>query len=116
MTIELMKKGSRSVVLWQTGERRQFVTCTDFDPTKPEGSQWIWGHYFQSLVSAVDDIMDKAHYFEVVEVDPSGDEEVVDTAYLCEEAIREAELQKKEFPNHTYKVVAYRECETVCEL
>ena len=54
-TMELAKiDDSRSLILWQkTSGNKEFVICTDYDPTKPIGSQWIWGHYFQNIVSAI---------------------------------------------------------------
>lgn len=54
MTKELMKRGDRSVVLWEHGTRKEFVVCSYYDPAKEEGSQWSWGHYFgDDLVAAV---------------------------------------------------------------
>lgn len=54
-TIELEKIDERrSIVLWvHDSGRKEFVVCSYFDETKPVGSQWSWGHYFQTLSCAV---------------------------------------------------------------
>lgn len=45
----------KSLVLWvKESGNKEFVVCTDYDPEKPVGSQWIWGHYFWDIFSAVD--------------------------------------------------------------
>lgn len=55
-TVELSKlDGDRSLVLWVT-ERgtKKYVVCSYYDPDKPVGQQWYWGHYFTDLWGAVD--------------------------------------------------------------
>ena len=54
-TIELKKIDKRrSLVLWVTpGGHKKFVVCSYYDPEKPVGSQWCWGHYFEGLDSAI---------------------------------------------------------------
>lgn len=54
-TIELAKiNRDQSLVMWTKGNRKEFVVCTDYDAEKEVGSQWIWGHYFWDIVSAVE--------------------------------------------------------------
>ena len=54
-TIEVTKiDDRRSLVLWcKTSNTREFVVCSHYDASKPIGSQWVWGHYFKDLISAV---------------------------------------------------------------
>lgn len=55
-TVELAKFDlQHSLVLWvsKTGIK-QFVVCSYYDPEKPVGQQWSWGHYFWDLLDAVD--------------------------------------------------------------
>lgn len=57
--VELMKRGDRSLVarLRDDNTVSEYVTCTDFNPDKPDGSQWCWGHYFgTNLEHAVEDL------------------------------------------------------------
>lgn len=35
------------------GSTSQFVVCSFYEPTKPFGDQWLWGHYFSTLESAM---------------------------------------------------------------
>ena len=62
-TVELARlKTDRSLVLWvKESGNKEFVVCTDYDPNKPVGSQWIWGHYFWDVFSAVDYISLKGY-------------------------------------------------------
>lgn len=55
-TIELKKIDERrSLVLWVSpGGNKQYIVCSFYDGTKPVGSQWSWGHYFDDLWDAVD--------------------------------------------------------------
>lgn len=57
-SIELKKNGTRSLVAVLDGEKiTEYLTCTDYDGTRPFGSQWVWGHYYGSdLERAVDDL------------------------------------------------------------
>lgn len=32
----------------------QFVVCRCYEPSRPYGNQWCWGHYFFSIDDAVD--------------------------------------------------------------
>lgn len=36
----------RSALVVKDGQTTKYVVCSYYDPTKPEGSQWCWGHYF----------------------------------------------------------------------
>lgn len=61
-TRELMKiDDQRSLVLWVDGngnnskdDVNKFVVCSYYDPAKPIGQQWCWGHYFDSLIEAME--------------------------------------------------------------
>lgn len=61
-TRELMKiDDQRSLILWVDGndndnkdDVNKFVVCSYYDPAKPIGQQWCWGHYFNSLYHAMD--------------------------------------------------------------
>lgn len=52
----------KSLVLWvKPSGRKEFVVCTGYDPEKPIGEQWYWGHYFWDLFSAVDYISETGY-------------------------------------------------------
>lgn len=47
-TKEIVRMGKRSIVAWlDDGNWEKYVTCTDYDPSKPVGCQWCWGHYYE---------------------------------------------------------------------
>ena len=55
MTTELMKVNEfKSLILWIDGNINKYVVCSYYDPTKREGEQWCWGHYFHSLEDALE--------------------------------------------------------------
>lgn len=110
MVKELMKQGDRSLVLWETGKATQYVVCSYFDPTKEEGSMWIWGHYFMDLPSALDYLTEGYDtYYEVLLVRGNA-ESVIDTAWDFESAKASAEAAKEINPikSDTFRVVSYR--------
>lgn len=39
-------------ILNENNEVVEWVVCSYYDASKPFGSQWDWGHYFDSFVSA----------------------------------------------------------------
>lgn len=54
-TLELAKLDDRrSLVAWVIDDQvHTFVVCSFYDPTKPVGQQWSWGHYFTDVFDAV---------------------------------------------------------------
>lgn len=111
MTKELMKRGHRSLVLWEHGTLSEFVVCSYYDPAKEEGSQWCWGHYFGDDLNAAVRYINEADgdtYYEIVWISPDG-ETTVDTAWSLGDAQNIADDMKSVYPDRTYKVIAY-EC------
>lgn len=55
-TVELTKHddGEHSLVMWCKNGNKEFVVCSYYDETKPVGSQWSWGHYFENLKDATE--------------------------------------------------------------
>ncbi|MBE6121162.1 MAG: hypothetical protein E7190_00430 [Erysipelotrichaceae bacterium] len=54
-TFELHKfdnQHSLVLLIYPSGEK-EFVCCSFYDPEKPIGSQWEWGHYFDNLEDAL---------------------------------------------------------------
>ena len=39
-------------ILNEDGKPVEWVVCSYYDATQPYGSQWSWGHYFESFVKA----------------------------------------------------------------
>jgi len=54
MIVELDKVGELSLVVWshEDSSKKEFIICSGFDDSKPEGSKWYWGHYYQNLDDA----------------------------------------------------------------
>ena len=72
-TVELMKHGDKSLVLCiKDGKVNQYVSCTDYDSTREFGEQWVWGHYFTSLESAMNywnsEVLNRPTYDRLVEL------------------------------------------------
>lgn len=72
-TVELMKHGDKSLVVCiKDGKVNQYVNCTDYDSTMKFGEQWVWGHYFTSLESAMNywnsEILNRPSYDRLVEL------------------------------------------------
>ena len=61
-TKEIMKiNKAQSLVLWIDGNKTdncddamKFVVCSHYDPSRPIGQQWDWGHYFNDIIHAMD--------------------------------------------------------------
>lgn len=56
VNVELMKVNERQSLVAKiiNGKVHEYVVCSYFDPTQPDGSQWCWGHYFSNLENAMD--------------------------------------------------------------
>ena len=39
-------------ILNENGTPVEWVVCSYYDPNRPFGSQWDWGHYFNSFAGA----------------------------------------------------------------
>lgn len=41
------------VVIRDDGSVKEFVSCSYYNSSLPYGEQWMWGHYFETLESAL---------------------------------------------------------------
>lgn len=53
---ELLKFNDRQSLVVRTkedGTIHEYVVCSNYDDTAPEGSKWDWGHYFSTMEGAL---------------------------------------------------------------
>ena len=56
ISTELLKFSERQslvVRIKDDGTIHEYVVCSNYDDTKPEGSKWDWGHYFCTMEGAL---------------------------------------------------------------
>lgn len=51
----------RSALIIEDGTMTKYVVCSYYDPTRPEGSQWCWGHYFHEFKTFVEYLYEEMH-------------------------------------------------------
>lgn len=77
----------------EDGTIHEYVVCSNYDNTKPEGSKWDWGHYFCTMENALKYIATECflpiHRYVLVEADTNTN--------IDEKTYRTYEEARKEF-------------------
>lgn len=53
MTTLIKRIDGQHVIINRHTTFQKYVVCCNYDPNAPEGFQWDWGHYFDTLLDAV---------------------------------------------------------------
>ena len=107
---ELLKFSERQSLVVRTrddGTIHEYVVCSNYDDTQPEGCKWDWGHYFLTMEGALKYIATECfspmHKYVLIEADTNTN--------IAEKAYDTYDEARKEFDK---RFNAYKDDENCC--